>query len=93
VLKERKHVLGLRGAGAYFCSTFLMGHVTCHVRLHNFRYFCLCEKSTKIVLLHGYSGVFNLNILCVVATHRYIPSICIKLPELCNDYLVKKSFC
>jgi hypothetical protein len=66
--------------GAYFCSTFLMGHVTCHVRLHNFRYFCLCEKSTKIVLLDaysgvdGYSGVFNLNILCVVATHGYIPS-------------------
>jgi hypothetical protein len=64
----------LAGRGAYFCSTFLMGHVTCHVRLHNFRYFCLCEKSTKIVLLHGYSSVFNLNILCAVATHGYIPS-------------------
>jgi hypothetical protein len=67
-------VFGLRGAGTYFCSTFLMGYVTCHVRLYNFRYLCLCEKSTKIFLLHGYSDVFNLNILCVVVTHGYIPS-------------------
>jgi hypothetical protein len=72
VFKERKHVIGL--PGGYFCSTFLMGHVTCHVRLHKFRYFCLCEKSTKIVSLNDYSDVFNLNILCVVATHGYIPS-------------------
>jgi hypothetical protein len=84
VLNEREHVLWLVGGhicvhlglwGAYFYSSFLMGHVTYHIRLPNFRYFYHCEKSTKIVSLHGYSDAFNLNILYVVATHGHIPSI------------------
>jgi hypothetical protein len=40
--------------GHIFVHLF-MSHVTCHVRLCNFRYFCFCERSTKIVSLYGYS--------------------------------------